>query len=94
MITYKQFLNEEGLMQTNFETYTGPEDAFNHVKKFGYRIADAEEVIKTDPVWAYKYAEEIVRSRWPEAEDVMKTNTDIWSQYIKFLNGLRRMEDK
>jgi hypothetical protein len=85
VITYRQFLKEASLA---FNTYTSPEDAFEHALKLGFRDQTIEDVIKTDPEYALKYAEEVVRSRWPEAEEVMKSNVDVWNRYQAFLKSL------
>ena len=85
MLTYRQFLSE---MTLAFQTYTSPEDAFNFAQKFGYRDANAEEVVMTDPAWALKYAMEIIRGPWPEAEEAIKANPDVWQQYREFVDSL------
>jgi hypothetical protein len=49
------------------------------------RFPEAEEIIKTNPYYAYRYAKDVIQGRWEEAEDIIKTNPEYACWYAKYV---------
>ena len=54
-----------------------PEQALKHCLKHG-RNEELENIISTDPYYAYYYARQIINGRWLEAEKII-INDPIWA---------------
>ena len=52
-------------------------------------ITVGEPIIKKDPFYAYLYARDIIKGRWPEAEKTIKKDPDTWKQYKRDMKILR-----
>ena len=48
-------------------------EAFIKAAELNIRVTALEEIIKTDPQIALKYALWVIRDRWPEGEDIILT---------------------
>jgi hypothetical protein len=62
--------------------------AYHAAKDAGKRLPEAEDFLlnQEDPVWwCLAYAREIVRDRWPEAEDILRQVPQRWEDYLYFL---------
>ena len=62
-----------------------PEEAYNLAKEKGERIPELEPIIATDPQWAYAYARDVIKGRWPEVETTILENKRYKDTYIRFL---------
>jgi hypothetical protein len=65
--------------------FNDPESAYQYSKKLGRRIIEAEELILKDVAFCFPYARYIVKGRWIEGEDVLKTSSihSCWyAQYV------------
>ena len=53
--------------------YKDPEKAVRWATKHGQRFPEAEPYVlkATDPGWSYGYAKEVLKGRWPEAEEAI-----------------------
>ena len=56
-----------------------PDIAYSIAFSYG-RYKSLEDIIKTDPQWAYYYALNIVEGRWPEGEAAIKTSAE-WAYF-------------
>lgn len=54
--------------------------------KMDERFIAGEEIISTNPHTACMYAQEILKRKWPEAEEVIKTDNEAWSRYERAFN--------
>lgn len=48
-------------------------------KDIGY--PEVEQLFMNEPITAYHYARYIIKGRWLEAESIIKTDANIWSEY-------------
>lgn len=51
----------------------------------GERWIEAEHIMLQEPGWAYLYAKDIIKGRWPEAEMIISTSAHWKSRYNMFL---------
>jgi len=72
--------------------YTDPEAAYRYAfelvdPKLGYpeRFKEGEEAILTSPEYSYKYATEVLKRRWPRAEEVIAADGEWAWQYAYYL---------
>jgi len=49
------------------------------------RSPDLEQVLVKDPVWAFMYARDVIKGRWPEAEPVIATSPEDTYYYGLYL---------
>ena len=63
-----------------------PEQAYFHCKKHG-RNEQLESIILTDPAYAYAYAMDVIKARWPEAENAVCTNPFWALDYTRVFTG-------
>ncbi len=68
----------EYLSIRNLDVHT--EDGLN---KLIIAVSDRLEVIKKDPYLIYQYAKNIIKGRWPEAEETIKNDPFYSSLYAK-----------
>lgn len=73
-------------MNTPIEAYVCARD----ILKCRSRVVE-KEVIKS-PLFAYLYAKNIIKSRWFEAEPVIKSNKTVWFAYIFHFTNLEKKE--
>lgn len=63
-----------------------PEQAYLHCRKHG-RNEQLESIILTDPLYAYVYAMDVIRARWPKAENAICTNPFWALDYTRVIKG-------
>ena len=39
-----------------------------------------------DPHYAFWYSRMVIQGRWPEAENIIKSNGEVWKEYLKTWN--------
>ena len=62
--------------------------AYCHAKMTQQRFEAGEYAIMNSPSWAYLYAKDIIKDRWPEAEPVIMTDPKYAYYYtIKIIKG-------
>ena len=49
---------------------------------------EGEDIIQTDPYTAFWYAQDVIEGRWPEAEEIIKSNPKYANRYAKFLKEI------
>jgi len=48
-----------------------PRQAYELAKNLGKRVPALEPIILRQPIFAYEYARDVIKGRWPEAEPVI-----------------------
>lgn len=67
-----------------FENKMNAGDAFYYARDKGKRIPELEPLILKSPYYARNYAELVIKNRWPELEDILKTeNINEWELYLQ-----------
>ena len=51
-----------------------PESSYSYAVWKGERFPEGEEAIKWHPMWARKYAMNVLERRWPEAEEIIASD--------------------
>jgi len=70
-------INDENLPRWAFE--------YSSVKG---RIPDFEDIIKKEPYCAYWYARNVIKNRWPEAEEYILRDETATLEYINYLEAM------
>lgn len=69
-----------------------PEEAYEYALKKQKRIPELEPIIMKDLAFAYRYAKNIIKSRWPEAESLIMKNSAFAYGYAKYIIKGRWLE--
>jgi hypothetical protein len=65
-----------------------PKIAVKYAVLTGQRFPPGEPAIASDPVEALNYAGMVLKGRFPEAEEKMKTQPEVWQVYTNYINSL------
>ena len=61
----------------------GEDELFDLIKKLDSRYPPIEPYIKQNAYYAYYYAQDVIKGRWPEGEDAIKQDAAYWDKYKK-----------
>jgi len=67
--------------------FISPEEAYGRLEQ-GDTAPYLIRAIASDPHWAYYYAHDIIKGRFPEGEKAIASDPKWASAYKEFLNGL------
>lgn len=62
-----------------------------------HRVPDYEPAILTSPQWACRYARDVIKGRWPEAEEIIGQNPgwlNFYKRNVLSLKPERTMEEE
>jgi len=57
------------------------------------RFPKGENVISTDPKYAFYYIKDIIKDRVKLWEPILRTNEEVWNEYLAFLNEIGKFGD-
>jgi hypothetical protein len=57
------------------------ERGFNRAKRAEREVPEFERDILQSPLMSYRYATEILKRPWPEAEEIIRSKPDLWKKY-------------
>ena len=64
-------------------------DAYSYAKRVGHRIPGLEHIILRSPYWSRTYAIDVIRGRWPVAENTINEGSIfVRNSYWAMVNGV------
>jgi len=64
-----------------------PHQAYRKSLEAGKRLPELEDIIMTDSCFSYRYAQNVIKDRWIEAEDIIMTHVYYSCCYSLFVIG-------
>lgn len=77
-------------LEAEEELARSAETAFEYADYLNKRFIQGEETVQKESYWAYWYARKILKDEWPEAEEAIRKEPQIWRKYEEHLLDTQR----
>ena len=84
--TFKEYA-KQSIQENLSSVFSSAKEAYEYCVKEGRRVPAAEDIIRKNPTYAYRYAKDVIKGRAPKMEEAIATSADL--SYYYAYNVLR-----